>query len=78
MIGFLSVEKTGDIEPRNWLTKMYPHGKGAPVALEDRWLDNGRYRMGQRHIGRTGEEGEGTVVGKAVYQRKEVSRHNEA
>lgn len=34
--------------------------------------------MGQRHIGRTGEEGEGTVVGKAVYQRKEVSRHNEA
>ena len=34
--------------------------------------------MGQRHIGRTGAEGEGTAVGKAASQRKEVSNHNEA
>ena len=54
------------------------HGKGALVVPEGRKLDNGRYRMGQRHIGRTGVEGESTVVGKAGCQKKEVSKHNEA
>ena len=44
----------------------------------DRQLDNGRYRMGYCHIGRTGAEGEGTVVGKEASQRREVSKHNEA
>ena len=34
--------------------------------------------MGQRHIGRTGAEGEGTAAGKAVSQRKEANKHNEA
>ena len=58
---------------KNRLTKSYPHGKGAPVVSADRQLDNGRYRMG-----RTGTKGEGTAVGKAVSQRKKVSKHNEA
>ena len=41
-------------------------------------MDNGRYKKGQHHIGRTGAEGGGTAVGKAVSQRKEASKHNEA
>lgn len=41
-------------------------------------MDNGRCKKGQRHIGRTGPEGGGTAVGKAVSQRKEASKHNEA
>jgi hypothetical protein len=71
-------EKVGDMDSKNWLTKRYSHGEGAPVVPEGRQLDNGRYRMGQRYIGRTGAEGEGTAVGKAVSRRKEASKHNEA
>ena len=41
-------------------------------------MDNGRYRMYRRRIGQTGAQGSGTAVGKAVSQRKEVSKHNEA
>lgn len=53
--------------------KRHPHGKEVPLVSEGR--HNDRYRMGQC---RTGLEGEGTVVGKAVSQRKEVNKHNEA
>ena len=54
------------------------HGKGAPVVCKGRQLDNGRYRIGQCHIGRTGAEGEGTAADMEVSQGREVSKHNEA
>ena len=58
--------------------KRYLHGKGVLDVSEGRQLDNGRYRVDQRHIGRTALEGEDTAVGMAAFQRKKGSRHNEA
>ena len=57
--------------------KRNPHGKEFPVVFDGRQLDNGRYRMAQCHIGRTGLEGEGTAIGMAVSQGKYTSKHNE-
>ena len=76
MMGFPNAENVGD-KLKNWQTKKYPDCKGARVVPVGRQLDNGRYRMGQRHIGRPGAEGEGIAVGMAS-QGKEASKRNEA
>ena len=55
--------------------RRHPHGMGVPLVSEARGRHNDRYRMGQC---RTGLESEGTVIGMAVSQRKEASKHNEA